>query len=93
MLLSKIFLLQVFKPKYKSLIAQTIHVLSLNRRKHGMCEMVSKCLRKLDHYGRRSNDKKKASLSLSSVHYIYVVYMFAKNNEKDVTHILSVAEA
>ena len=57
--MSKIFLFQVFKPKYKSLIAQTIHVLSLNCRKHGMCEMVSKCSRKLDHYGRRSNDKKK----------------------------------
>ena len=29
---------------------------------HEMCEMVSKCLRKLDHHGRRSNDQNKASL-------------------------------
>ena len=42
-----------------------------NRRKHEMCEMVSKCLRQLDHYGRRSNDQNKAKLSLSSVHYIF----------------------
>ena len=60
MLLSKILLFQVFKSKYKSLIAQTIHRFSLNHRKHEMCEMVSKCLSKLDHYGRNSNDQNKA---------------------------------
>ena len=27
--------------------------LALNRRKHELCEMVSQCLRKLDHYGLR----------------------------------------
>ena len=33
---------------------------SQNRRKHAMCELVSKCLRKLDHCGRRFNYQNKA---------------------------------
>ena len=38
--------------------------LSLNRRKHEMCEMVSKCLRKLDHdFSRGSNDQNKLRLN------------------------------
>ena len=47
--------------------------LSLNHRNHKMFEMVSKCSRKLDPYGRWSNDQNKAYLSLSSVRYIFFV--------------------
>ena len=35
-----------------------IHVLVFNRRKHETCERVSKCLIKLEHHGRGSNNQK-----------------------------------
>ena len=56
-------------------IAQSIHVLSLNRRKHEMCEIVSQCLRKLDHYGHRTSNQNKAYLSLSSVRYFLIFFV------------------
>ena len=46
---------------------------ALNRRQHEMSEIVSKCLRKLDHYGRRFNNQDKAELSLSVVRCIFFV--------------------
>ena len=67
--------------------------LSLNHRKHEMCEMVSKCSRKIDHYCPRSNDQNKAQLSLSSVRYIFFVKCMLKMMKKDVPYIPSVAEA
>ena len=75
------------------LIKCPIHLLSpkdesgrirdFNWKKYEMCEMVSKCVRKLDHYGRRSN---------VTVRCIYCKYML-KIMKKDVTHIPSVSEA
>ena len=71
---SKILVFQVFKSQYKRRMRRPFMFLSLNRRKHEMCEKVLKCFRELDHYGRRS-----------MYSAIYFLQMYAKSNNKKKT--------
>ena len=61
--------------------------LALNCHKHEMCEMVLKCLRKLDHYGWWSNNltKLKYRCPPCTVQFFYIDAIM----KKDMTHIPS----